>query len=135
MGLKHEAGRSFSQIESPVIPAREGDASLPGAEMRSYGEGELARQTGKGPWRVPKLLLSAAEVAESLAVSTSLVFRWVRQGRLPAVRHPNHQLVRIRPEDLERFLNDEWKVVEGPVRPPRGQRGPKQATRGRVASR
>jgi excisionase family DNA binding protein len=103
--------------------------------MRQYREPGINRNTRSGPPAIPKILISAAEVAESLAVSTSLVFRWIREGRLRAVRHPFHQLVRIRPEDVERFLMEEWRPVDGPIRPARGNPSLRHGTRGRSASR
>lgn len=47
-------------------------------------------------------LLTAAEVADDLRVSTMTVYRLIRRGELPAVRVGRNY--RVRPEDLERYL-------------------------------
>jgi excisionase family DNA binding protein len=48
-------------------------------------------------------LLTAREVAEMLAVSTETVLRWVRQGKLPAIRLPGGA-IRFREADIDRCL-------------------------------
>lgn len=47
-------------------------------------------------------LLTAAEVAEDLRVSTMTVYRLIRRGELPAVRVGRNY--RVRAEDLEAYL-------------------------------
>jgi len=50
-------------------------------------------------------LLTAAEVAEALRVSTMTVYRLIRRGELPAVRVGRNY--RVRERDLEAFLEDQ----------------------------
>ena len=51
-------------------------------------------------------LVTAREVAEHLGVkSVETVLRWVRQGKLPAIRLPGGA-IRFRQEDLDRWLMD-----------------------------
>ncbi|HHS97018.1 MAG TPA: DNA-binding protein [Chloroflexi bacterium] len=50
----------------------------------------------------PVRLLTVGEVADLVQVSPRTVFRWMAQGRLPAIRVGN--VTRIRPEDLEAFF-------------------------------
>ena len=47
-------------------------------------------------------LHEVAEVARTLELSKSYVYELIRRGQLPAVRFGT--AVRIRPEDLERFI-------------------------------
>jgi excisionase family DNA binding protein len=47
-------------------------------------------------------LLTAAEVADQLRVSTMTIYRLIRRGELPAVRVGRNY--RVRSEDLERYL-------------------------------
>jgi excisionase family DNA binding protein len=47
-------------------------------------------------------LLTAAEVADTLRVSTMTVYRLIRRGELPAVRVGRNY--RVRERDLERYL-------------------------------
>jgi excisionase family DNA binding protein len=63
-------------------------------------------------------MLTAAEAAERLGFSPETVLRWIRQGKLPAIRTPTGR-IRIREGDLERCL-EEWAtpargVVTHPV--------------------
>lgn len=51
---------------------------------------------------MPPSLLTAAEVAEQLRVSTMTVYRLIRRGELPAVRVGRNY--RVRDADLEAFL-------------------------------
>ncbi len=53
-------------------------------------------------------LLTAAEVAERLRVSTMTVYRLIRAGDLPAVRVGRNY--RVREQDLVQYLEDQ--VVE-----------------------
>jgi excisionase family DNA binding protein len=48
-------------------------------------------------------LLTAAEVADQLRVSTMTVYRLIRRGELPAVRVGRNY--RVRESDLEAFLD------------------------------
>ncbi|TMJ93239.1 MAG: helix-turn-helix domain-containing protein [Actinobacteria bacterium] len=48
------------------------------------------------------LLLRVEEVAERLRVKAPTVYRWIADGRLPAVRFS--RIVRVRDTDLEAFL-------------------------------
>ena len=50
-------------------------------------------------------LLTAAEVADQLRVSTMTVYRLIRRGELPAVRVGRNY--RVREADLEAFLDDQ----------------------------
>lgn len=50
-------------------------------------------------------LLTAAEVAEDLRVSTMTVYRLIRRGELPAVRVGRNY--RVRAADLEAYLADQ----------------------------
>lgn len=48
-------------------------------------------------------LLTTSEVAKLLGVTRGTIWRWVRDGRLPAVTLPTGTL-RVRREDVERLL-------------------------------
>lgn len=50
-------------------------------------------------------LLTAAEVAEDLRVSTMTVYRLIRRGDLPAVRVGRNYRVRV--ADLETYLSEQ----------------------------
>lgn len=50
-------------------------------------------------------LLTAAEVADNLRVSTMTVYRLIRSGELPAVRVGRNY--RVRAEDLENYLQEQ----------------------------
>ncbi len=50
-------------------------------------------------------LLTAAEVAEQLRVSTMTVYRLIRSGELPAVRVGRNY--RVRERDLEQYLESQ----------------------------
>lgn len=52
----------------------------------------------------PVLLMKVPEVAEQTGLATSYVWRLVAQGELPVVRIG--RTVRIRPVDLERFIEE-----------------------------
>lgn len=49
------------------------------------------------------LLLTTGEVAEALAVDHETVRRWVKAGKLQAIRLPSG-VMRFRREDVERIL-------------------------------
>ncbi len=53
-------------------------------------------------------LLTPAEVAERLKVSKPRVYQMVKEGDIPAVRFGKS--VRVRPEDLDRFINEKAGV-------------------------
>jgi excisionase family DNA binding protein len=48
-------------------------------------------------------LLTAREVADLLGVSTETALRWVRQGKLPAIRLPGGA-IRFREEEVEAWI-------------------------------
>jgi excisionase family DNA binding protein len=50
-------------------------------------------------------LLTAAEVADDLRVSTMTIYRLIRRGELPAVRVGRNY--RVRPADLEAYLSSQ----------------------------
>jgi excisionase family DNA binding protein len=50
-------------------------------------------------------LLTAAEVADQLRVSTMTIYRLIRSGELPAVRVGRNY--RVRTGDLERYLDEQ----------------------------
>jgi len=49
-------------------------------------------------------LYTPQQVAEILGVSRRSVYRWIKEGRLPALKFVSQ--VRIRDDDLERFVNE-----------------------------
>jgi excisionase family DNA binding protein len=53
--------------------------------------------------RVPDRLLTADEVAEKLSIGLSTAYLLLRRGELPSVRIGRS--VRVRPEDLRRFVS------------------------------
>jgi len=53
-------------------------------------------------------LLKSQEVAEKLGVSKSYVYQLISNGELPVVRL-GEKAIRIRPEDLDRFLEKSSK--------------------------
>ncbi len=60
--------------------------------------------------RVNEQLLTPAQVGERLQVTERTVYQWLRDG--PLVGHKLGRLWRIRPEDLEAFL-DRTRVGAG----------------------
>jgi excisionase family DNA binding protein len=50
-------------------------------------------------------LLTVEQVAEILQLSTVQVYRYLKDGRLPKVKL-GRRAVRVRPEDLERFIEE-----------------------------
>jgi excisionase family DNA binding protein len=59
--------------------------------------------TGIGHRRMTERLLTAAEVADDLRVSTMTVYRLIRRGELRAVRVGRNYRVRV--ADLETYLS------------------------------
>lgn len=51
-----------------------------------------------------RLMVSPQEAAEMLSVDRDTIFRWVKQGRLPASKL-SPRIVRIRVADIEAMLN------------------------------
>jgi excisionase family DNA binding protein len=68
---------------------------------------EFTKKTLAGGGR----LLSQAQAADLLSVSTETVSRWIRGGLLPAVRLPG-RLVRIRLADLEKIAKGGVRVMQ-----------------------
>ena len=67
---------------------------------RSYGYSPaMTENTPQAP------LLTTAEVAELLGVSTDTVLRWVQQRKLAVVKI-NATTVRYRPSDVDEFINE-----------------------------
>lgn len=52
-------------------------------------------------------LLKATEVARILNISKSMVYRLMKNGKIPYVRI--NQTFRIRPEDLDKFIEENRK--------------------------
>jgi excisionase family DNA binding protein len=50
-----------------------------------------------------KQFLKVTEVAENLNASRRTVLRWIREGKLRAVRHGDGRLWRISEDDFRRF--------------------------------
>ena len=50
-------------------------------------------------------LLKGSEVAEILHISTSFAYTLMRRGEIPTVRIGS--VVRVRPEDLERYIHEQ----------------------------
>ena len=67
-------------------------------------------------------LLSAREVADMLGMSPETVLRWVRQGKLPAIRLPGGA-IRFREDDLDGWLAERATPGRGVVTHP-GERRP-----------
>jgi len=61
-------------------------------------EGNEAHMT-----KTPEKLLTVDEVAEILQVSPTTVYRRIQAGELPAIKL-GHRQVRIKPEDLEAYI-------------------------------
>ena len=57
-------------------------------------------------------LLTVAEVAGAMRVSSMTVYRLIKSGELPAVRVGKNY--RLRESDLERFLEERSVRTEGP---------------------
>ena len=50
-------------------------------------------------------LLKPSEVARELKVKKDQVYKYIKQGLLPAARLPGSSLLRIRREDLNEYIN------------------------------
>ncbi len=50
-------------------------------------------------------LLKPSEVARELRVKKNQVYKYIKQGLIPAARLPGSRLLRIRREDLNRYIN------------------------------
>ena len=60
-------------------------------------------------------LYTVAETAIILGVNQKLVFTWIRDGALPAIRlGTNQRLVRIRRVDLEEFVEKDFQASTPP---------------------
>lgn len=70
--------------------------------------------------RTPVDLMTAAQVAEYLQLHKLTIYKYIREGRLPAVRLGRS--LRIMKADVERFL-EERKEAPGVARPPAVSRG------------
>jgi excisionase family DNA binding protein len=51
-------------------------------------------------------LLKGGQVAEILHISRSFAYLLMKRGEIPTVRMGN--AVRVRPEDLERYIHERW---------------------------
>ena len=65
-------------------------------------------------------LLTAREVSEVLGDHPETVLRWVRRGKLPAVRLPSGQL-RFREDALDAWLAERVTPTRGDVTQPAGR--------------
>lgn len=50
-------------------------------------------------------LLKPSEVARELKVKKNQVYKYIKQGLIPAARLPGSRLLRVRREDLEQYIN------------------------------
>jgi excisionase family DNA binding protein len=64
-------------------------------------------------------LLTAREVADLLGVSTETVLRWVRQGKLPAIKLPGGA-VRFREDEVDGWLMERATPGRGVSTAPAG---------------
>lgn len=88
-------------------------------------EGPQGPGGGTSPAADPVDLLNINEVAGSLRVSKMTVYRFIRDGRLPAVRIGNS--LRVHRRDLDNYLNAAFmppSTVGGEPAPGRSQSGP-----------
>lgn len=66
-------------------------------------------------------LLTAREVAETLALTTETVLSWQRTGKLPAIRLPSGQ-IRFRADELDEWLAERsTRVIRQPLTIVRGE--------------
>ena len=67
-------------------------------------------------------LLTAREVAETLALTPETVLAWQRDGKLPAIKLPSGQ-IRFKQEELEAWLGERsTRVIGQPLTIVRGER-------------
>jgi excisionase family DNA binding protein len=64
----------------------------------------MGRLRDKGKRQTGEVLLSAEEVAEHFGVTTTTVYRWCREGRIPCLKIGKHW--RMRREELVDFLKE-----------------------------
>jgi excisionase family DNA binding protein len=60
-------------------------------------------------------LLTAREIGDLLGVSTETVLRWVRQGKLPAIRLPGGA-IRFREDEVEAWIAERATKVADSAR-------------------
>jgi excisionase family DNA binding protein len=82
------------------LPAGHGQGTVAPRTRENSGDSERARDSQSS---VPARLLTFGDVATRCSVSVWTVRAWVDAGKLPVLRLPG-RLVRIRPDDLARFL-------------------------------
>jgi len=66
-------------------------------------------------------LMTARELADMLGLSPETVLRWVRQGRLPAIRLPGGA-IRFREGEVDQWLAERATPGRGVVEHPAGRR-------------
>ena len=66
-------------------------------------------------------LITARQLAELLGVSTETCLRWVRSGKLPAIRLPSGA-IRFREDELEAWLADRATLGRGSATHPAERR-------------
>jgi excisionase family DNA binding protein len=64
----------------------------------------MGRLRDKGKRQTGEVLLSAEEVAEHFGVTTTTVYRWCREERIPCLKIGKHW--RMRREELVDFLKE-----------------------------
>ena len=55
--------------------------------------------------------LTVADVAKRLQVSNQTVWRWIKDGKLPAINISGQY--RIAPDDLDKFLKEHYRQPHG----------------------
>ncbi len=75
-------------------------------------------------------LLTPADVAERCQISTKTVLRAIRSGRLRASRLGEHAAFRLRPEDVEAWIDQ--SIFEPPAKSAVEPTPLRQANRGRL---
>ena len=79
-------------------------------EIRVVSKKIVSYDAGRRDERVKEQLLTPAQVGERLQLTERTVYEWLRDGRLLGLKLG--RLWRIRPEDLEAFL-DRTRVSAG----------------------
>jgi excisionase family DNA binding protein len=64
----------------------------------------MGRLRDKGKRQTGEVLLSAEEMAEHFGVTTTTVYRWCKEGRIPCLKIGKHW--RMRREELVDFLKE-----------------------------